>query len=1073
MEQNAEKFVSNFIEHQFPQFYKEEGQDFIIFVKAYYEWLESQGKPIYEGRSLSEYRDIDSTPEKFLEYFQKKYLYGIPFNIISNKRFILKHILDVYRSKGSIQCFRLLFKLIYNEDVEIYLPGNDILRSSESEWIEPRYIEVTNYENMNDFLGKTIQGYSSGTTAVVESITQETYNKDIFNIIYLTNVYPKGGDFEIGEKIGLVESKSNVAYLAKAPKILGSLDNIEVTFGGRGFKVGDTLQIVGRDKAAEYITQKAKGDGSLKFDLIYGGYGLSSNASTFAYKVNRSGEGASFEVGSVADSVAVSYNTDIIADYLESRIDSINFFFPKVTTSTRDSVIGNCLSYVSNGFGKVISLANVKAGSGYTRPTQNFIRSCFLGKPLTSGSISYSRQSDIVSFDPKEKIAKFAQVKLNRPTFNKPAFERNPTANVYSILGETIRLHNFRQLFNNDDVISLQASTDPATQELAVIKEVISANKIRLYGNPKNDSTKTAFFRTSPSVFPSNFSTKDDLMQIGNGVDSRVISTPNLKDYIQVLANTAASSTLPYGKDGQLVVTKVGEGSGTLDFELVSGGFGFNLSSSCFAYRVNTSGQRASFEVGTIADAKVLSYNTDVISDHLEDIIDSGNYNFPLVATSNKFSQIGDCLNYVVDSFGTISSLTNVKPGGGYTRPTKNFVRSCFQGKRLPGRVVYSTESPIVTYISDEIIDQYRNTRLSSPFSFARKPSASIFSILEETIRLNNFNQAFSNGDVIILQANPNDPSTQETAVIKEVIGANKIVLYGLPKNNSTSTSLCKTSPVILPSNFSLSEEIMRSEDGSINGKNENITSTPNIGSNVVKAVRGLSGKGYLPDERVDAYIVGQINPTVRIINGGKNYANTDKISFIDKNANRPAKASITTDSTGKIVSVTLSDLGTGYNEPLIKVNSKTGSGAIIKASVTSGQIDPSVIINENFLCSINPIDYKKYAKISGKVIKRGSGIEPGYWTTTKSHLNSDKYIQDSYYYQDYSYEIKVAQTLNKYKDILYETFHPAASEMFGRYYLPSKEESKVALLYSSFQASITPYVEPPPPPPPPKPVCP
>ena len=67
MDFSIEKNISNFIEKQFPSFYKEEGPDFILFMKAYYEWLESDfgtpldgnGGPIREARQLYNYRDID------------------------------------------------------------------------------------------------------------------------------------------------------------------------------------------------------------------------------------------------------------------------------------------------------------------------------------------------------------------------------------------------------------------------------------------------------------------------------------------------------------------------------------------------------------------------------------------------------------------------------------------------------------------------------------------------------------------------------------------------------------------------------------------------------------------------------------------------------------------------------------------------------------------------------------------------------------------------------------------------------------------------------------------------------
>ena len=171
MEFSVEKFISNFVESQFPSFYKEEGTDFILFTKAYYEWMESNGNPIGEARKLMDYRDIDNTIESFLVHFQQKYLYGIPFNVIANKRLLLKRILDVYRSKGSIQCYRLLFKLIYNEDIEIYLPGLDILRVSDGTWIQPQYIETTLFNNVDDYMGKTIVGLNSKTTATVENLS--------------------------------------------------------------------------------------------------------------------------------------------------------------------------------------------------------------------------------------------------------------------------------------------------------------------------------------------------------------------------------------------------------------------------------------------------------------------------------------------------------------------------------------------------------------------------------------------------------------------------------------------------------------------------------------------------------------------------------------------------------------------------------------------------------------------------------------------------------------------------------------------------------------------------------------
>ena len=68
-----EKFISPFIASQFPSIYKEEGPLFIAFVKAYFEWLESENQVIYDSRRLLEYRDIDKTVDVFINNFKKKY----------------------------------------------------------------------------------------------------------------------------------------------------------------------------------------------------------------------------------------------------------------------------------------------------------------------------------------------------------------------------------------------------------------------------------------------------------------------------------------------------------------------------------------------------------------------------------------------------------------------------------------------------------------------------------------------------------------------------------------------------------------------------------------------------------------------------------------------------------------------------------------------------------------------------------------------------------------------------------------------------------------------------------------
>ena len=62
-----------------------------------------------------------------------------------------------------------------------------------------------------------------------------------------------------------------------------------------------------------------------------------------------------------------------------------------------------------------------------------------------------------------------------------------------------------------------------------------------------------------------------------------------------------------------------------------------------------------------------------------------------------------------------------------------------------------------------------------------------------------------------------------------------------------------------------------------------------------------------------------------------------------------------------------------------------------------------------------------------------------------KSKVSEDAArIQDSYYYQDYSYEIEVGQSLNEYRDALKKSTHPAGWQEFGKVSLATLVSARI-----------------------------
>lgn len=270
---NIESYISPFIESQFPAFYREEGPDFILFLKTYYEWLESTGKTLSYTRKLPDYHDIDKTIDEFLIHFQQKYLLDLPYAPSSDKRLLIKHIQDLYRSKGTERGVQLLLRLLYNVDSELYYPGEDIFKLSDSKWTIPRYIEVTPLADNNRFLSQVIKGTTSGATAYVERIVNKRVAGKYVSVFYLSAIT---GMFEYEERVVLNTSP----IVEGAPQVVGSLSSLIVTNGGQEFFVGDILNVTtgsGR-QAKALVTDVSTETGRVTFRIVDGGFGYSTNA---------------------------------------------------------------------------------------------------------------------------------------------------------------------------------------------------------------------------------------------------------------------------------------------------------------------------------------------------------------------------------------------------------------------------------------------------------------------------------------------------------------------------------------------------------------------------------------------------------------------------------------------------------------------------------------------------------------------------------------------------------------------------------------------------------------------------
>ena len=266
-----DKYISDLVSHQFPAFYEAEGQNFIAFVRGYYEWMEQSGYTINASKSLMDYKDIDTTVDQFISDFRNEYLVNFPAVTEADPRFIVKHIKDFYMSKGSTRGMQLLFRLLFDDDIEVYYPGADVLKPSDGIWTIPHYLEVEHNSRSATFVGQQITGSKSGATAFVESVHTRVVHQRLIDVL---NISGAQGEFLFNELV------TNDGNLFNAPKITGSLTDINIVDGGANNKVGDVFTVYSSTsgvKGQVRVTSTFDGTGRVNFKLVDGGYGYTLN----------------------------------------------------------------------------------------------------------------------------------------------------------------------------------------------------------------------------------------------------------------------------------------------------------------------------------------------------------------------------------------------------------------------------------------------------------------------------------------------------------------------------------------------------------------------------------------------------------------------------------------------------------------------------------------------------------------------------------------------------------------------------------------------------------------------------
>lgn len=145
---------------QLPNFVRSDYPQFVLFLEAYYRFLEKNSEAHDVLLNMSSWNDIDESLDVFIPEFRKQYAYDFPNEGELDTRRIIKYISQYYEAKGSENATELFFRILFDTDVTISYPGDNILRASNGTWVQKNYLKIdtTGFtsEDVFDLEGKTI-----------------------------------------------------------------------------------------------------------------------------------------------------------------------------------------------------------------------------------------------------------------------------------------------------------------------------------------------------------------------------------------------------------------------------------------------------------------------------------------------------------------------------------------------------------------------------------------------------------------------------------------------------------------------------------------------------------------------------------------------------------------------------------------------------------------------------------------------------------------------------------------------------------------------------------------------------
>ena len=1082
--QDIEQKISPLVENMFPSFYREEGQNFVMFVKAYYEWLETNHQLIQlEDNTNFNVGDVvtqDIVTGTIVAYVGTDILVKVDgletfkcFNICSelipitsssggstyilrggaSKRlgsvFLSRNLPNIRDIDTTLDLFITQFKEKYLKNIEFETETNkrmlvknslDLYRSKgTSRSIDLFFRLVYGYNSQVFYPGDNLFRLSEGTWVKPQYL--EITGSNPQRAVALVGATIKGissGAEAFVERYIKRKVNNGFVHILYLSNVQGEFENRETVYHKGRTPFSDSPRVLGSLTAVDIITgsrEFAVGD-IVSFFTETGDYGQARVASVYddergvvEFILLEGGYGYSVSQG-ITGLAALDRTQSLISDntilvsnvYTSNSVGDIQILTAGLNYSNSDIISINS----QYGHAKFRPITNVGGAMQYATIMEQ--SGGFFGNSYTVDISSPSGISGSVKPLFKESYLSSYFKMFEDLNQNRATIEYGGIANGYQFaIGNVIRVAN-------------------STAYNVAYAQIID-NNVNVYSNGQivmtvaNNYSMTvgdSIYQISDPTINASVLNAQDSSTSGKVLDISTTATMYISNILGIIST--------FDEIYQLNDEGIETGRAKISLSSLNTTNGF----------LNLTGMSGFFKIG-----KPIMF---VDKPETSAIVDNVNFFVSVYDTQNDYN-ISSISKLVGSQTGTTADIISISGGSG----------ADFKVRNLEETETINVNSDLVG--SNNYPTAGANQSFSSlplnvlGFGFEQNPTGNVSSTIFSCLSFANL----SIGTIKSLSdLNPGDDYSTSP-----IVRAYQPYVGNYNRNDYILTVKDATNDYIV------GEQVVQNiPDTRYNMQVANPMAF-RVGEKVFQYTTGAVGTVYSVEyPTTNVVVVNKVTNGIFSTSGNVySYSTLGTSPQNTTNVNSVASVTIPTQAKGLVVAInantvyikrqqfenqfqlnkTLSGASTGVTANLIQIETFTGRYPI----GFNAQLEGSTFSANGVVTSLQIIDsgygYSNnqtlvYTSADGdrsgtaRALVSGAGTGSGYYKTSKGFLSNLSKVHDGDYYQEYSYDVMSRLPLEKYADMFKKVMHTAGTRFFGTVVIDTVSNTNVVIADSSFE---------------------